>query len=85
MLRLLRLLRLLVVLLLRLLDRKRLLLVTQGSAVVLSATLAALAFAGAVNEWVVIGFALGLGANSSTGMNCAKLRTPSRNGECVSR
>jgi len=45
-------------------DRKRLLLVTQGSAVVLSATLAALAFAGAVDEWVVIGFAFGLGVTS---------------------
>src|SRR6185503_6147721 len=42
-------------------DRKQLLLVTQSIAVVLSATLGALAFGGLANAWVVIAFALGLG------------------------
>ena len=45
-------------------DRKRLLLVTQGAAVVLSTALALLAFAGEASEWVVIAFALGLGVTS---------------------
>src|SRR5881409_3968064 len=46
-------------------DRKQLLLVTQSIAVVLSATLGALAFGGLANAWVVIVFALGLGVVSA--------------------
>src|SRR4051794_25237464 len=46
-------------------DRKHLLLVTQSIAVVLSATLGALAFGGLANAWVVIVFALGLGVVSA--------------------
>ncbi len=42
-------------------DRKRLLLATQGVATVLGATLAALAWNGQADEWVVIGFSGGLG------------------------
>ncbi|MFL5936236.1 MAG: MFS transporter [Gaiellaceae bacterium] len=46
-------------------DRKHLLLVTQPIAVVLSATLGALAFGGLAEAWVVIVFALGLGVVSA--------------------
>jgi MFS family permease len=46
-------------------DRKHLLLVTQSIAVVLSATLGALAFGGLAEAWVVIAFALGLGVVSA--------------------
>jgi MFS family permease len=46
-------------------DRKRLLLVTQSVAVVLSATLGALALEGIESAWVVILFALGLGVVSA--------------------
>jgi MFS family permease len=42
-------------------DRRRILLVSQSAAVVLSATLGVLAFADVVNEWFVIGFGLLLG------------------------
>jgi MFS family permease len=46
------------------LDRRRILLVTQSTAVVLSATLGLLAFADLANAWVVIGFGLLLGVVS---------------------
>ena len=46
-------------------DRKHLLLVTQSIAVVLSATLGALALGGLAEAWVVIVFALGLGVVSA--------------------
>src|ERR1041385_7104528 len=46
-------------------DRKRLLLVTQSVAVVLSATLGVLALAGLAAAWVVILFAVGLGVVSA--------------------
>ena len=46
-------------------DRKRLLLLTQSIAVVLSATLGVLALAGLVAAWVVIVFAVGLGVVSA--------------------
>jgi len=46
-------------------DRKRLLLVTQLSATVLSGILAALAFRGLASEWVVIGFSGALGVVSA--------------------
>lgn len=42
-------------------DRRRVLFLAQGSATVLAATLAALAFADRADEWVVIGFSLALG------------------------
>jgi MFS family permease len=45
-------------------DRRRILLVSQSAAVVLSATLGVLAFADVVNEWAVIGFGLLLGVVS---------------------
>jgi MFS family permease len=47
------------------LDRKRLLLATQLAATALSALLAALAWGGAANEWVVIGFSGALGITSA--------------------
>ncbi|HEX7626049.1 MAG TPA: MFS transporter [Gaiellaceae bacterium] len=47
------------------LDRKRLLLVTQLAATVLSGSLAALAFGGAASEWVVIGFSAALGVTTA--------------------
>jgi MFS family permease len=46
-------------------DRRRLLIATQIVATALSATLAALAWSGLADEWVVIGFALGLGVASA--------------------
>ena len=46
-------------------DRRRLLIVTQIVATVLSATLAVLAWGGVANEWVVIAFAFGLGISSA--------------------
>jgi MFS family permease len=46
-------------------DRRQLLIVSEVAAAVLSATLAVLAFAGEANEWVVIGFTLGLGVASA--------------------
>ena len=46
-------------------DRRRLLMVSEIVAAVLSAVLAVLAFAGVANEWVVIGFTLGLGIASA--------------------
>src|SRR5690349_9555108 len=46
-------------------DRRRLLIVTQLWATALSATLAALAWAGDARAWVVIAFALGLGVSSA--------------------
>ncbi len=46
-------------------DRRRLLMVSEVAAALLSATLAVLAFAGEANEWVVIGFTLGLGVASA--------------------
>ena len=48
-------------------DRRLLLLVTQLVAGALSATLAALAWLGAADEWVVIGFSLGSGVTSAFG------------------
>jgi MFS family permease len=45
--------------------RRRLLIATQIVATALSATLAALAWSGLADEWVVIGFALGLGVASA--------------------
>jgi len=47
------------------LDRKRLLLITQGALTLLSAALAGLAFGGLATEWVVIGFAAALGVASA--------------------
>jgi MFS family permease len=46
-------------------DRRRLLIATQIAATVLSATLAVLAWSGRADQWVVIGFALGLGISSA--------------------
>jgi MFS family permease len=46
-------------------DRRRLLIATQVAATALSATLAALAWSGAADEWVVIAFAFGLGVASA--------------------
>ncbi|MGE5691222.1 MAG: MFS transporter [Pseudomonadota bacterium] len=46
-------------------DRKRILLVAQSAAAVVSATLGVLALAGRANEWVVIGFALLIGIASA--------------------
>ena len=46
-------------------DRRRLLIVTQLVATILSGTLAVLAWNGVADEWVVIGFALGLGVSSA--------------------
>jgi MFS family permease len=46
-------------------DRRHLLLATQAGSTVLSATLAALAFAGRADPWVVIGFTLALGIGSA--------------------
>lgn len=46
-------------------DRKRLLLVTQVAAACVSATLAALAWGGRADEWVVIGFSAALGIVSA--------------------
>jgi len=46
-------------------DRRRLLLVTQLVAVILSGTLALLAWGGAATAWVVILFGLGLGVSSA--------------------
>ena len=46
-------------------DRRRLLVVTQLAATALGGALAALAWAGAADEWVVIGFAVGLGISSA--------------------
>ena len=46
-------------------DRRRLLLVAEAAAFALSATLALLAFRGLAEEWVVIGFTLGLGVTSA--------------------
>jgi MFS family permease len=46
-------------------DRKKLLLVTQVAATGLGATLAGLAWAGAANEWVVIGLSGGLGVTTA--------------------
>jgi MFS family permease len=46
-------------------DRRRLLIATQLLATALSATLAVLAWAGLADQWVVIGFALGLGVSSA--------------------
>jgi MFS family permease len=46
-------------------DRRWLLMVSEVAAALLSATLAVLAFAGEANEWVVIGFTLGLGIASA--------------------
>jgi MFS family permease len=46
-------------------DRRRLLIATQIAATVLSATLAVLAWSGGADQWVVIGFALGLGVSSA--------------------
>ena len=46
-------------------DRRHVLIVSEVAAAVLSATLAVLAFAGEANEWVVIGFTLGLGIASA--------------------
>ncbi|HZG34517.1 MAG TPA: MFS transporter [Gaiellaceae bacterium] len=46
-------------------DRRRLLLVVQLAAVLLSAGLALLAFLGLANAWVVIGFTLALGVTSA--------------------
>jgi MFS family permease len=46
-------------------DRRRLLIAAELAATVLSTTLALLAFAGAADEWVVIGFTLGIGIASA--------------------
>ena len=46
-------------------DRRRLLIVVEIAAAVLSAALAACAFAGLADEWLVIGFTLGLGVMSA--------------------
>jgi MFS family permease len=46
-------------------DRRRVVVVTQLVSTALSATLAAIAWAGHANEWVVIWFALGLGVASA--------------------
>lgn len=46
-------------------DRRRLLIVTQIAATALSAALAVLAWGGLADQWVVIGFALGLGISSA--------------------
>jgi MFS family permease len=46
-------------------DRRRLLLATQSGQAVLSAMLALLAWADLADEWVVIGFSLGLGVGSA--------------------
>jgi MFS family permease len=46
-------------------DRRRLLIVTQLVATILGGTLAVLAWNGVADEWVVIGFALGLGVSSA--------------------
>ena len=46
-------------------DRRRLLIVVEIAAAVLSAALAACAFAGLADEWLVIGFTLGLGVTSA--------------------
>jgi len=46
-------------------DRRRLLIAVEVAATLLSTTLAVLAFAGHVDEWVVIGFTVGLGVASA--------------------
>ena len=46
-------------------DRRRLLIVTQLVATILSGTLAVLAWSHEADQWVVIGFALGLGVSSA--------------------
>jgi MFS family permease len=46
-------------------DRRRLLIAAEVAATLLSTTLAGVAFAGHANEWVVIGFTLGLGIASA--------------------
>jgi MFS family permease len=46
-------------------DRRRLLIATQVAATALGATLAALAWSGAADQWVVIAFAFGLGVASA--------------------
>jgi MFS family permease len=46
-------------------DRRRLLIVTQVAATALSGTLAVLAWSGLADQWVVIGFAFGLGVSSA--------------------
>lgn len=46
-------------------DRRRLLILTQALATVLSAVLAVLAWSGLANQWVVIAFAFGLGISSA--------------------